>query len=175
MLQSQEGDSVHSSRSIPPADSFKPATETTSDCSQENMPSVDTSGDAELNIMEPVVTPSVDTSGDIDLNIMEPVVTVTRLKMQEEKQPETDTASQDLGIAATSSPDEDFGVHLEDRAIPSQLSADEEVDSGLAAAEEGEESNGEEEPPASQGKKNSTGKAKTTPKRRSGRSTASRR
>lgn len=97
----------------------------------------------------------------------------------EEEQPETDTASQDLGIAATSSPGENLSVHLEDSAIPSQVyaaqeSPAEEVNSGLAAAEE-EESNGEEEAPASQGKKTSTGKAKTTAKRRSGRSTASRR
>ncbi|XP_037548587.1 cdkn1a interacting zinc finger protein 1a [Nematolebias whitei] len=146
VLQSQE------SEPIPPADRFKPATETSSDCSQENN--------------------------------MKPVVTVTRLKMEEEnqleeEQPETDTASQDLGIAAPSSPDENLSVHHEDRTITSQVSAAqespaEEVNSGLAAAEE-EESNGEEEVPASQGKKNSTGKAKTTAKRRSGRSTASRR
>ncbi|XP_017263366.1 cdkn1a interacting zinc finger protein 1a [Kryptolebias marmoratus] len=165
-LQSQESQAVETSiKSIPPADGFKPATETSTDCSQENVP-------------------SIDTSGATDLNIMKPVVSVTRLKMQEEtqlqeKQPETDSTSEDLGTSATSSQDENLSVQHEDRGVTSQAPAAQESPAGGGDSEPAaaEESNGEEEEeaPASQGKKNGAGKAKTTAKRRSGRSTASRR
>lgn len=165
-MQSQQSEAFQSSReSIPPADSLNPATETTTDCLQENVPSFDTSG----------VT---------DLNTMKPVVAVTRLKLKEgtqldDKQSETDSTSQDLGISATGSPDENLRLHDEDGGAAAQVSAAQEspaenVSSETTAAA-AEESNGEEEVAASQEKKNGTGKAKTPTKRRSGRSTTSRR
>lgn len=151
---------------MPPADSLNPATETTTDCSQED-------------------APSSDTSGATDLNTMKPVVTVTRLKLKErsqldDKQSETEPTSQGLGVSATGSPDENLGLPDEDGGSTAQVSAAQEspaenVDAETAVAA-AEESNGEEEEvPASQGKKNSTGKAKPPTKRRSGRSTTSRR
>ncbi|XP_013864867.1 cdkn1a interacting zinc finger protein 1a isoform X2 [Austrofundulus limnaeus] len=155
-LRSQQSEAFQSSReSVPPADSSNPATETTTDC-------------------------SFDTSAATDLNVMKPVVTVAQLKLKEgsqldDKQSETDSASQDLGVSATGSPDENLS-HLDgDGDTTAQEAPAENVGSETAAAA-AEESNREEEEvvPASQGKKSSTGKAKTPTKRRSGRSTTRR-
>uniref|UniRef100_A0A1A8CI73 Cdkn1a interacting zinc finger protein 1a n=2 Tax=Nothobranchius kadleci TaxID=1051664 RepID=A0A1A8CI73_NOTKA len=152
-LMSQTSAAVQSSgKSDPPADGFKPVTET----------STDSSGEALL---------SFDSSEAANLCTMEPVVAVSRLKTQKEKElePETHSTSQDIGILATSCSDDGASLHC---GITAQESPAEVVDPELAAAAAAEESNGEEEEEEAPAiKKNGTGRAKPTAKRRSTRAT----
>ncbi|GAA6217147.1 cip1-interacting zinc finger protein isoform X2 [Lates japonicus] len=175
VLLSQKGEATESSRESPLAtDSLRPGTGTTTDWSDENSLSGDTG----------LVT---------NVNSMQPVITLTRLKaqrenQQQEEESEPDPTSQDLtttSVTCTGSTDQDLSLHSKEEDTTSQASvvqespaelpagSREEPDSEPAAAaedfNEGEEE--EREAPAVPGKKNSTGKAKTTPKRRSGRAT----
>ncbi|XP_018518467.1 cdkn1a interacting zinc finger protein 1a isoform X2 [Lates calcarifer] len=174
-LLSQKGEATESSRESPLAtDSLRPVTGTTTDWSDENSLSDDTG----------LVT---------NVNSMQPVITLTRLKVQRENQQqeeesEPDLTSQDLtttSVTCTGSTDQDLSLHSKEEGTTSQASvvqespielpagSREEPDSEPAAAAEdfNEEEEEEREAPAVTGKKNSTGKAKTTPKRRSGRAT----
>lgn len=169
----QKGEVVESSReSLLAADSLMPTT----DCSDENSLSGDTG----------LVT---------NLNSMQPMITLTRLSMQTEKQQQEEQAepnatSQDfITTSATSSgsTDQDLSLHSKEEETTSQASVDqespaelpagsrEEPDSEPVAAAAAEDANEEEEEekeaPVVPGKKSSTGKAKTTPKRRTGRAT----
>ncbi|KAM7368938.1 hypothetical protein PAMP_013240 [Pampus punctatissimus] len=147
-LLGQKGEAVESSReSLLAEDRLRPVPVTTTDCLEENS----LSGDAGL-------VP--------DLNSMQPTITLTRLRMQAEDQQqenhaEPDPTSQDfITTPATSS-----GSTDQELSLTSQASVVQEPDSEPAAAANEEE---EKEAPAVPGKKNSTGRAKTTSKRRSG-------
>uniref|UniRef100_A0A1A7XDF8 Cdkn1a interacting zinc finger protein 1a n=1 Tax=Iconisemion striatum TaxID=60296 RepID=A0A1A7XDF8_9TELE len=132
-LMSQKSAAVQSSeKSNPPADSFKPVTETSTDCSEEAVLSFASSEAANLSTMEPVVT-----------------------------------VGQDLSTLATSSSDDGASLRHD---ITAQESPAEVADPEPAAAA-AEESNGEQEEEAPAGKRNGTGRAKTTAKRRSVRAT----
>lgn len=170
----QKSEAVESSReSLLAADSLRPATETTTDCLDEKSLSDDTG----------LVT---------NLDSMQPIITLTRLSMQtenqqQEEQAEPDPTSQDyINTSATStgSTDQDLSLHSKEEETTSQASvvqespaelpagSREEPDSEPAAAvEDTNEEEEEKEAPAVPGKKSGTGKAKTTPKRRSGRAT----
>ncbi|XP_040915228.1 cdkn1a interacting zinc finger protein 1a [Toxotes jaculatrix] len=175
-LLSQKSEDVESSRgSLLATDSLRPVTEATTDWSDEN-PLTDDTG---------LVT---------DLNSMQPIITLTRLKMQtenqqREKESEPSPTLQDFSTTSatcTGSTDQDLSLHSKEEETPSQASvvqespaelpagSREEPDSEPAAAVEAaneEEEEEEKEAPAVPGRKNGTGKAKTTPKRRSGRAT----
>ncbi len=162
-LLSQKGEAVGSSRdSLLAADSLRPVTETTTDCLDKT-------------------TLSDDPGLATNVNSMQPIITLTPLNMQtenlqQEEQAEPDPVSQDTSATST---DQDLSLHSKEEETTSQASvvfespagSREEPDSEPAAA--AEDANGEEEEekeaPAVPGKKNSTGKAKATPKRRSGR------
>ncbi|KAM7392808.1 hypothetical protein PAMA_007761 [Pampus argenteus] len=128
-------------------DMLKPLPVTTTDCLEENS----LSDDAGLVS---------------DLNSMQPTITLTRLRMQaenqqQENQAEPDPTSQDfISTSATSS-----GSTDQELSLTSQASVIQEPDSEPAAVANEEE---EKEAPAVPGKKNSTGRAKTPSKRRSG-------
>uniref|UniRef100_A0A8C7YTN9 Cdkn1a interacting zinc finger protein 1a n=1 Tax=Oryzias sinensis TaxID=183150 RepID=A0A8C7YTN9_9TELE len=159
----QKGEGSQSSRkSSAAADSGGAATQISTDCSEENLLSV-----------EKDVAPN--------LNSLQSIISVNRPK---EKQPaETDSNSQDLTISTLSSGSPDEAVCTQHRdeentpyasaALESEAdlprSSTEEADSEPAAV--AENSNDEDEAPAGPGKKNGTGKARTAPKRRSGRAT----
>lgn len=166
-MLSQKVEAVASSReSLPAADSLGPAPETTTDCSDENSHSGDTA----------LVT---------NVNSKQPIITLTRLNMpteykQQEEQADSNPTSQEA--ATTGSTDQELRSKEEETTSqasvgqerPAELPADsrEEPDSESAAAAEAANEGGEEkEAPAVPGKKSDTGKAKTTPKRRSGRAT----
>ncbi|XP_038590114.1 cdkn1a interacting zinc finger protein 1a [Micropterus salmoides] len=165
-LMSQKGGAVESSgESLIAAASFRPGTETTTDCD--------------------------DTGLVTDLNSMQPTITLTRVNtqtenQQQEEQAELDPTSQDFistSATSTGSADQDLSLHSKENEPTSQASAGqespaelpagsrEEPDSEQAAADEdaNEEEEKEKEAPGVPGKKNGTGKAKS--KRRSGRAT----
>ncbi|XP_042364955.1 cdkn1a interacting zinc finger protein 1a [Plectropomus leopardus] len=160
-LLSQKSGAVKSSReSLPAAESLVPVKETTTDSLDENSLSDET-----------VVT---------DPNSRQPMIKLTRLnrqtkKQQQEEQAEPDPTSQDfISTSATSKEEETSSQASEGLESPAELPAGsrEEPDSEpAAAAEDANEEEAEEETPAVPGKKNITGKAKTTSKRRSGRAT----
>ncbi|XP_023275322.1 cip1-interacting zinc finger protein [Seriola lalandi dorsalis] len=174
VLYSQKGEAVESSReSLLASDSLRPVTETTTDWSDENALSDDTG----------LVT---------NLNSLQPIITLTRLQMQtenqqQEKESEPDPTSQDFTTSSatcTDSTDQDLSLHSKEEETTSQASVAQETPAELpagsreepdsepaAAVEDANEEEEEKEAPAVPGKKNSTGKAKTTPKRRSGRAT----
>ncbi|XP_072228643.1 cdkn1a interacting zinc finger protein 1a [Leuresthes tenuis] len=181
---SQKSEAPQSSKkSTQAADSVRSVTETPTDCSNEGSLSVDTGAAANLNSMQPIITVSQ-------------LKTQTENQPQE-KQQETDSTSQDLTISATSTGDldQDLSLHHEEEDNPSQASEAQESPAELPAGsreeaeaepaeaepapaaaaadsnEEEEVEEKEEELPAGPGKKNSTGKAKSTAKRRSGRAT----
>lgn len=167
-LRSQKSGAVESSReSLLAADSLRPVTETTTDCTDEN-------------------SLSDETGSVTNLNSIQPIITLTRLTVQTEnqQQAEPDPTSQDsISTSATSTgnTDQELSLHIKEETTsqvsvvlenPAELPAGsrEEPDSEPAAA--AEDANGDEEEreaPAVPGKKNGTGKAK--PKRRSGRAT----
>ncbi|KAK2819207.1 hypothetical protein Q5P01_024768 [Channa striata] len=171
-LLSQKGEAVESSRaSLLDEGSFKTVTETNTDCSEKK-------------------SYCSDTGLETNLNSMQPIITLTRLKMQtesqqQEKEAEPDPTTQDfvtISTASTSSTNQE--LHSREENTLSQGSIDQgslaelhgvkkkEPDCELAAAAEGaNEEEEEKEAPAVPGKKNSTGKVKAIPKRRSGRAT----
>ncbi|RVE65869.1 hypothetical protein OJAV_G00120750 [Oryzias javanicus] len=157
----QKGEEGQSSRkSLVAADSGGPVAQSSTDCSEENL----------LSVGKDVAS---------DLNSLQSTISVNRLK---EKQPaETDSNLEDFLALSAGSQDEALSTHHKDgenspyaSAAPESegdllRSSTEEADSEPAAV--AENSNEEEEAPAGSGKKNGTGKAKTAPKRRSGRAT----
>lgn len=167
-MLSQKGEAVASSReSLRAADRLGPATEPTADCPDEN-------------------PHSDDTSSGMDVNSMQPIITLTRLQENQqqgqEEQAEPDPTSQDFtatSATSTGSTDQDLLCKEEETTSqapgvqerPAELPAGSrgEPEPGAAAEDANEE--GEKEAPAVPGKNSDTGKAKTTPKRRSGRST----
>lgn len=169
-MLSQKGEAVGSSRdALLAADSLRPVTETSTDCLDETSLSDD---------------PGLVTN----TSSMQPIITLTRLNVQtenqqQEDQAEPDPASQDTSATSTGSTDQDLSLHSKEEETTSQASvvlespaelpagSREEPDSEPAAAAEDAIGEEEEEAPAVPGKKNSTGKAKATPKRRSGRAT----
>lgn len=106
---------------------------------------------------------------------------------QQEKDAELSSTSQDFTTtsrASTGSTDQDLSLHSKEKETTSQESVVQEspaelpagsretADSEAAAAvEDANEEDEEGEAPAVPGRKNGTGKAKATPKRRSGRAT----
>lgn len=171
VLVSQKGDAVDSSReSLSAADSLRPVSETTTDCSDKNVL-------------------SDDTGLPTNPNSMQPTIALTRLQtqnQQQEKQAEAETPSQDFSAiseTSTDNVDQDLSLHPKEEANTSQVSAaqespaeqtagsTEEADSEPAASAEEvhEEEEEEKEAPAAPGKKNGTGKTKAATKRRSGR------
>lgn len=171
VLVSQKGESVESSgESLQAADSLRPVTETTTDCSDENLES----DDAAKNT-----------------NPKHPIITLTRLKVQKENQQEVKQAEPELTLqdstsisaTSTSDADQDLSLHHEEEQNTSQVSlaqespaeppagSREEANSEPAAADEEANEEEEKEGPAGPRKNNGTGKAKATPKRRSGRAT----
>nr|XP_046231299.1 cdkn1a interacting zinc finger protein 1a [Scatophagus argus] len=170
-LLSQKDETVASSReSLHAAGSFRPVTETTTDCSDEN-PHSDDIG---------LVT---------NINSVQPIITLTQLSVQtenqqQEEQAEPDPTSQNLTTTSatnTGSTDQDLinkeeEITSQDLIVqesPAELPAGsrEGPDSEPAAAEGVNEEEVEKEAPAVPGKKSDTGKAKTAPKRRSARAT----
>lgn len=163
-LLNQKGEAVGSPReSLNAADSLRPVTETTTDCLEETSLSKDSG----------LVT---------NANSMQPSITLTRLNVQTENQQqgepaEPDPTSQDTSATSTDSTDQDLSLHSRGEEATSSVVAEspaEKPDSEPAAAAEDdnrEEEEEEKEAPAVPGKKTSTGKAKATPKRRSGRAT----
>lgn len=165
-LLSQKGEAVASSReSVRAADCLGPATEPTADCPDEN-------------------PHSDDTGSGTDVNSMQPIITLTRLRenQEQEEQAESDPTSQDftaISVTSTGSTDQDLLCKEEETTSqapgvqerPAELPAGSrgEPEPGAAAEDANEE--GEKEAPAVPGKNSDTGKAKTTPKRRSGRAT----
>ncbi|XP_070781188.1 cdkn1a interacting zinc finger protein 1a [Enoplosus armatus] len=169
-LLSQKGEAVESSReSHLAADNLRPVTETTTYCLDENS----LSDDAGLPKL---------------LNSMQPIITLTRLNMQienqqQEEQAELDPTSQDFittSATSTESTDQGLTLHRKEEETTSKASvvqenlaepgSSEEPESA-APVEDANEEEKEKEAPAVPGKKNSTGKAKPTTKRRSGRAT----
>ncbi|XP_026211044.1 cdkn1a interacting zinc finger protein 1a [Anabas testudineus] len=174
LLLSQKEEAVESSReSLLAEESLRPLTDTTTDCADKN-------------------SHSSNTDVDTNLNSMQPIITLTRLKMQtdnqqQEKDAELSSTSQDFTTtsrASTGSTDQDLSLHSKEKETTSQESVVQEspaelpagsretADSEAAAAvEDANEEDEEGEAPAVPGRKNGTGKAKATPKRRSGRAT----
>lgn len=131
---------------------------------------------------------SDNTSLDSGLNSLQPVITLPQVTLQPEEQEEPKVFSADLGSTSAdlgstsvcSSHCTDHGLPSVEEETTSQDSVDqkgpaeskeEPAPGPTADAEENEEQQeGEMEPVVVQGKRNSTGKAKATPKRRSGRS-----
>lgn len=154
MLMSQKGEKVESSREpVEAADGLMHVKETTSDCSDKNLLSDDTG----------LAT---------NRKSLQPVVTLTHLKMQTQrpqkgKLAEPEATSEDLStVSATSSSNTD--TSLAEMAASGSVEADSEPS---ASGENASEEVDEKEAPVTQGKKNGTGKAKTTTRRRSGRAT----
>lgn len=163
----QKGDAVESPReSLLAKDSIRPVTQTTTDCFDEN-------------------SLSNDTDLATDINFMQPTIALTRLRVQAENQQQDNQAepeptSQDfITTSATSSGNTDQELNLQSEKeepttqvsvveeSPAEMSTDrskKEPDSEPAATEEEEK-----EVPATTERNISTGKAKTMPKRRSGR------
>ncbi|XP_071321299.1 cdkn1a interacting zinc finger protein 1a [Trachinotus anak] len=174
VLLSQKGEAVESSReSLLASGSLRPVTKTTTDWSDENSLSDDTG----------LVT---------NLDSLQPIITLTRLQMQtenqqQEEESEPDPTSQDItttSATCTDSTDQDLSLHSKEEDTTSKASlvqespaelpagSSEKPDSEPAASiEDANEEEEEKEAPAVPGKRNSTGKAKTAPKRRSGRAT----
>ncbi|XP_022053667.2 cdkn1a interacting zinc finger protein 1a [Acanthochromis polyacanthus] len=167
VVVSQKGEAVESSgESLQAAASLRPSTDTTTDCSDENL----LSDDAGL---------ATDTSSK------HPTITLTRLKVQKEnQQAEPELTSQDstsVSATSTSDADQDLSLHHEDEQNASQVSSAqespaeppagsaEEANSEPGAPEQGANEEEEKEAPAGPRKNIGTGKAKATPKRRSGR------
>ncbi|TDH02069.1 hypothetical protein EPR50_G00169570 [Perca flavescens] len=164
-LLSQKSGAVESSReSLLAADSLRPVTETTTDCTDENSLSDETG----------LVT---------NLNSIQPIITLT-LQTENQQQAEPDPTSQDLvstSATSTGNTDQELSLHIKKEEPTSQVSvvlespaelpagSREEPDSEPADAAEDANRDEEREAPAVPGKKNGTGKAK--PKRRSGRAT----
>lgn len=159
---SQKGEAVESS-----GETLRPETETTTDCSDENL----LSEDAGL---------ATDTSPK------HPTITLTRLKVQKEnQQAEPELTSQDstsVSATSTTDADQDLSLHHEEEQNTSQVSSaqespaeppagsTEEANSEPGAPEQGANEEEEKEAPAGPRKNVGAGKAKATPKRRSGRS-----
>lgn len=174
MSLSQKGEDFESStESLLAEDSLRPVTDTTTDCADKN-------------------SHSNDTGLETNLNSMQPIITLTRLKMQtvnqqQEKEAEPSPTSQNFTTTSrtsSGSTDQDLSLHSKEEETTSQESvvqeslaelsacSREEPDSEPAAAfGDANEEDEEREVPAVPGKKNGTGKAKATPKRRSGRAT----
>lgn len=167
VVVSQKSEAVESSgESLQAADSLRPSTETTTDCSDENL----LSDDAGL------VT---------DTSPKQPSITLTRLKVQKEnQQAEPELTSQDstsVSATSTSDADQDLSLHHEEEQNTSQVSSAQESPAELPAGsteeansepgvpEQGANEEEEKEAPAGPRKNIGTGKAKATPKRRSGR------
>ncbi|KAM9735062.1 cdkn1a interacting zinc finger protein 1a [Menidia menidia] len=148
----QKGDQS-SGGAIQAAESFQSETEAPTDCSD-------------------------DMEAAANVNSMQPVVTVSRMKTDnqlEENQQETDSTSQ-VSAANTEDLDKALSLHqgVEDGSptvSPAELPAGSREEAGSEPAPAQDSNEEEEEPPAAPGKKNSTGKAKATAKRRSGRAT----
>ncbi|XP_070845132.1 cdkn1a interacting zinc finger protein 1a isoform X2 [Chaetodon trifascialis] len=171
-LLSQKGEAAASSREcLRAADSPGPVPETITDCSDENSHREDTG----------LVT---------NANPKQPIITLTRLNMPTENQQQEEGAEPDptshgfTTTSATSTGSTDQELHSMEEETTSQASvaeerpaeqpagSTEEPDSESAhAAEVANEGEEEKEAPAVAGKKSDTGKAKTTPKRRSVRAT----
>lgn len=151
-LVSRKGEDAEDSReSVQPADRLMHINETASDCSDKNLLSDDT--DLATN-----------------LKSLQPVVTLTQLKMQirgkqKEKPAEPEATSEDL---STTSATITSNMDTSPAEVPASSSVDMDSEPS-AAAEDANEELEEKEAPATQGKKIGTGKAKATPRRRSGR------
>lgn len=170
LLLTQKGEAFEPSReSLLVEDSLRSGTDTTTDCPDSN-------------------SLSNDTGLETSLNSKQPVITLTRLKIegddqQQENEAEPSLTSQDLNSSGSSSDgtEQDLSLHNQAEEATSQESvaqeslgelpagSREEPGSELAAADDDKELDEERESPAVPGRKNSTGKAKATPKRRSGR------
>uniref|UniRef100_A0A3B5B8T3 Uncharacterized LOC103376137 n=1 Tax=Stegastes partitus TaxID=144197 RepID=A0A3B5B8T3_9TELE len=173
VLVSQKGEAAESSgEPLQAADSLRPVTETTTDCSDENLPS-DDAGLAK------------------NTNPKHPIITLTRVNVQTENQQEVKQAEQELtsqdsaliSATSTSDADQDLSLPHEEEQNTSQASSaqespaeppagsreEEAANSEPAAADEEANEDEEKEAPAGPRKNNGTGKAKATPKRRSGR------
>lgn len=163
-LLSQKSGAVESSREYPlAAGSPRPITKTPTDCLDENsLPD------------ETVVT---------EINSTQPLISLTRLntqtnEQQQKEQAEPDPTSRDsISASATSKEEETTSQLPVVQESPAELPAvnteepDSEPAAAAAVADANEEEEEEEEAPAVTGKRNGTGKAKTTSKRRSGRAT----
>lgn len=145
---SRKGEDAEDSReSVQPAEGLMHITETASDCSDKNLLSDDTD----------LVT---------NLKSLQPVVTLTQLKMQIRGKPaEPEATSEDLSTASATITS---NMDTSPAEVPASSSVDMDSEPS-AAAEDANEELEEKEAPATQGKKNGTGKAKATPRRRSGR------
>lgn len=173
LLLSQKSEGVESSKeSLLAEDSLMPATDTTTDSAEKD------SHSSSIGL-------------DTNQDSMQPVITLTRLKMQtddqqQEKEAEPSSTSEDLSTTSRNtigSTDQDLSLYSKEETtsqesvvqeILAELPADsrEKPDSEPAAAvEDANEEDEEKEAPAVPGKKNGTGRARATPKRRSGRAT----
>ncbi|XP_029025333.1 cdkn1a interacting zinc finger protein 1a [Betta splendens] len=170
LLLSQKGEAFEPSReSLLVEESLRPATDATTDCPENS-------------------SLSNETGLETSLDSMQPIINLTRLKVETDNQQREDEAepsltSQDLITSGSSSNSTDQDLHLHNQEeTTSQESVEqeslgelpsgsrEEPDSQPAAAVgDVNEVDEEKESPAVPGKKNGTGKAKATPKRRSGR------
>ncbi|XP_029372366.1 cdkn1a interacting zinc finger protein 1a isoform X2 [Echeneis naucrates] len=169
-LLSQKGEAVESSRqSLLASDSLRPLTETTTDWSHENSFSDNTGLVTNVDSLVPI-------------NMLSGLETQTE-NQQQEKESQLALTSQDLTTASptcTGSTEKDPIIHSTEVETTSQAcvaqegpaelatGSTEETDSEPAAAEDANEGQQQEEreAPVLPGKKSSTGKAKTTPKRR---------
>ncbi|XP_016535806.1 cdkn1a interacting zinc finger protein 1a [Poecilia formosa] len=148
MVGEKGEDTPASTKSIRAADGLRSATEA-SDCSQENLLTIDTSEADGLNSTKSI--------------------SLTKLKTQEDqlKEKESEAASISLDFSQQPSPDH------EESPVPPAAVSRKEADSAPAAAAAAGDSNGEEEEeeeaPAGPGKKNCGGKGRSVGKRRSGR------